>query len=445
MFGNIVGIDMDGAAVHLVRMAGGEIKDVSSLQVPEGAGEAPFIRALRQAGISGCRGAVVLPENGVVTQNMVLPELSARQLAFHLPFEMNDYLPRSREDYCFAGAVSDCQPAPGKMEVFACGAEKKAVYRCRKLLRQAGAGLRAALPEQWAYVSLLQSLDIQESICLVDIGQNDTHIHVFSQGWPRLRRVLAGGCREPEEWQQLALEILKTTHFYNSGHRDYPLQGIYLCGEGAVREGLHKCLEEHLELPVLSLGDLSPALEGMEVYAKALGCAAYASRSGKLLNFARQREPVAWASLALGLLLSGLVLFGAVQLGVLLPLARLEEARLTWQQTADRTQQLQNALADFTEIQEEYQQQMVVPDTEDWAVLLEITAREISARGALHSLACQDGQLQVQVSGLTLGEMAELCETLEQWPQVARAVVDTAQAGQVFSMTIHLENKEVGA
>ncbi len=445
MLGSIVGIDMDGAAIRLVRMTGGEIKAVSTLPVPEGAGEVFSARMLRQAGISGCGVGIVLPESGVVTQNLVLPEMSARQLAFHLPFEMNDYLPRSREDYRFACAIADFQPAPGKTEVFACGAEKEAVDRYRKVLRQAGAGLQAALPEQWAYVSLLQSLDIQESICLVDIGQNGIRIHIFSQGWPRLRRVLSGNCREPESWQQLALEVLKTTHFYNSGHRDCPLQGIYLCGEGAVQEGLHKCLEESLELPVLPLGDLSPALEGMEAYAKALGCAAYASRSGKLLNFARQRKPLAWASLAVGLFLSSLVLFGAVQLGVLSPLARLEEARLTWQQTADRAQQLQGALADFSEIQEEFRQQLIVPDTEDWAVLLELTAREISVRGGLHSLSCQPGQLQVQVSGLTLGEMAELCQTLEQLPQVTRAVVDTVQAGQEFSMTIYLKNKEVGA
>ncbi len=320
MRNRMVGFDIGEREVKMVYTAGGKIKKAVSVPLPDNLVENGIIKSMdamadflrlsaRENGIPRIGAAVILPEELVFCRNAQLPVMTTNQLVYNLPYEFKDYLSMEKEKYFYDYAVYGMTDGEeGKtMELFACAVLKSTIADYRAMFRRAGFKLKAAIPEEWAYVSALRAADkTQETYCLADLGHSQSRVHILAGGRAASRRAIDMGLAHVEKqiaddflvdvhmarayklsnhsgalhadscarlYERLGVEILKTVNFYNYNNRELAVQSVFLCGGGAAVEPLREAIGRVTNLNVYTLGQLLPELEGREVYVKAFGCA----------------------------------------------------------------------------------------------------------------------------------------------------------------------------
>ncbi len=325
MANRMVGFDIGQREVKMVYTVKGQIKKAVSVPLPDNMvaegvilsmdAMADFLRESAKANkIPLTNAAVILPESLVFARNAKLPVMTPGQLKFNLPYEFKDYLTLEKDKYFYDYSIyrkTEPEDAPAgareEMELFACAVLKSTIADYRAMFKRAGFKLKVAVPEEWAYVSLVQAAGLQEgTTCFVDLGHGKTQVHVVADGRSASKRSIPMGIHSVEEciaeehnvdihtaraykqsdyegvlghekccklYDKLGVEVLKTVNFYNYSHRDVAVQAVCLCGGGAAIPHLTDSIKNVTNLEITSPGTLMPQLEGREVYLKAYGCA----------------------------------------------------------------------------------------------------------------------------------------------------------------------------
>ncbi len=311
MAAGTVGFDLGCRELKMVYTVKGRIKKAVCVSLPEHMVQAgvilsvdamgDFIRsAAREHGIPRADGAVVLPEALVATANTRLPQMTAPQLKYNLPYELRDYLSGDQEQYYYDYAMYPQAQASGEMALFVCAVRKSTIADYWAMFRRAGFRLKVAMPEAWACRC---ALGADAAVGLVDIGYESTRVHLTAPGGEAVTRHIPIGLQQVEDsiaeschvdihtaraygcsnfggvldadpcrrvYEKLGMELRKTVNYWNSLHRDGQVQSLCLCGGGAAVAPLAAVIQQ--VLPLGSLGSINPALQGMEAYLKAYGC-----------------------------------------------------------------------------------------------------------------------------------------------------------------------------
>lgn len=325
---SILGIDIGYDSLKLALMSGKSVKKTVSVPMPnkliregrvvstETMGEL-LRNCMRENGIHCSRAAVAFPNETVFVRNVNMPQMTADQLLYNLPFEFRDYITDELKNYTFdyatlAGGESKDPEDANSMELFAVAAPVTLVEETKEFLRKAGLKLVKAAPAVCAYIELIRCMDpalrpANDEFCILDLGYQSIRMYMFKGDRHEVTRVLEIGmssidnaiadaynvdvhlahtylltnfedCQSKEvclnAFNNIAVELMRALNFYRFSNPDSQLSDIWLCGGGAAIEPLCREISNSLDMTIHPAGDLMPAgnnVADSHAYTQAVG------------------------------------------------------------------------------------------------------------------------------------------------------------------------------
>lgn len=247
-----LGIDIGKDQLKLVLMKGETIQKAVSVQMPEGllkegrivsvetTGE--LIRKTMKENKIRCKEAAVVVSSGVCfLRNVTMPEMTADQLVYNLPYEFRDYITDELKKYVFDyswGSVEelpkvkkpkkqpkkkkgeekpdekaeDSEERRGEMELLAAAAPLEAIDDLRLMARKAGLKFTFAAPEVSACENLLhyklkEESDKDKEYGILDLGSTSSRLLIFKGDRHQVTRIIERGMEQVEELLADSLHI----------------------------------------------------------------------------------------------------------------------------------------------------------------------------------------------------------------------------------------------
>ena len=247
-----LGIDIGKDQLKLVLMKGETIQKAVSVQMPEGllkegrivsvetTGE--LIRKTMKENKIRCKEAAVVVSSGVCfLRNVTMPEMTADQLVYNLPYEFRDYITDELKKYAFDYSWGSTEELPkakkpkkqpkkkkgeekpdekaedseerrGEMELLAAAAPLEAIDDLRLMARKAGLKLTFAAPEVSACENLLhyklkEESDKDKEYGILDLGSTSSRLLIFKGDRHQVTRIIERGMEQVEELLADSLHI----------------------------------------------------------------------------------------------------------------------------------------------------------------------------------------------------------------------------------------------
>ena len=247
-----LGIDIGKDQLKLVLMKGETIQKAVSVQMPEGllkegrivsvetTGE--LIRKTMRENKIRCKEAAVVVSSGICfLRNVTMPEMTADQLVYNLPYEFRDYITDELKKYVFDYSwgfaeelpkakkpkkqpkkkkgeekpdekAEDSEERRGEMELLAAAAPLEAIDDLRLMARKAGLKLTFAAPEVSACENLLhyklkEESDKDKEYGILDLGSTSSRLLIFKGDRHQVTRIIERGMEQVEELLADSLHI----------------------------------------------------------------------------------------------------------------------------------------------------------------------------------------------------------------------------------------------
>ena len=227
-----LGIDIGKDQLKLVLMKGENIVKTASVQMPEGllkdgrivsvetTGE--LIRKTMKENKIRCKEAAVVVSSGICfLRNVTMPEMTAEQLVYNLPYEFRDYITDELKKYVFDYSWGSGEEMPkgkklkkaskkkkkeekpeeeenqkrNEMELLAAAAPLEVMDDLRLMTRKAGLKLTFAAPEVSACENLLHyklrnEQDKDKEYGILDLGSTSSRLFIFKGDRHQVTRVI---------------------------------------------------------------------------------------------------------------------------------------------------------------------------------------------------------------------------------------------------------------
>lgn len=330
-----LGIDIGKDQMKLVLMKGENIVKTASVQMPEGllkdgrivsvetTGE--LIRKTMKENKIHCKEAAVVVSSGICfLRNVTMPEMTAEQLVYNLPYEFRDYITDELKKYVFDYSWGSGEEMPkgkklkkaskkkeekpeeeenqkrNEMELLAAAAPLEVMEDLRLMTRKAGLKLTFAAPEVSACENLLHyklrnEQDKDKEYGILDLGSTSSRLFIFKGDRHQVTRVIERGMEQVEElladtfhidihlahtwllanhedciysevcqdaFSQISVELMRALNFYQFSNPDSRLEDIYICGGGASIATMRQSLEENLDVKIHEAGELLERMNG---------------------------------------------------------------------------------------------------------------------------------------------------------------------------------------
>lgn len=331
-----LGIDIGKDQMKLVLMKGENIVKTASVQMPEGllkdgrivsvetTGE--LIRKTMKENKIRCKEAAVVVSSGICfLRNVTMPEMTAEQLVYNLPYEFRDYITDELKKYVFDYSWGSGEEMPkgkklkkaskkkkkeekpeeeenqkrNEMELLA-AAPLEVMEDLRLMTRKAGLKLTFAAPEVSACENLLHyklrnEQDKDKEYGILDLGSTSSRLFIFKGNRHQVTRVIERGMEQVEElladtfhidihlahtwllanhedcihsevcqdaFSQISVELMRALNFYQFSNPESRLEDIYICGGGASIATMRQSLEENLDVKIHEAGELLERMNG---------------------------------------------------------------------------------------------------------------------------------------------------------------------------------------
>ena len=332
-----LGIDIGKDQMKLVLMKGENIVKTASVQMPEGllkdgrivsvetTGE--LIRKTMKENKIRCKEAAVVVSSGICfLRNVTMPEMTAEQLVYNLPYEFRDYITDELKKYVFDYSWGSGEEMPkgkklkkaskkkkkeekpeeeenqkrNEMELLAAAAPLEVMEDLRLMTRKAGLKLTFAAPEVSACENLLHyklrnEQDKDKEYGILDLGSTSSRLFIFKGDRHQVTRVIERGMELVEElladtfhidihlahtwllanhedcihsevcqdaFSQISVELMRALNFYQFSNPESRLEDIYICGGGASIATMRQSLEENLDVKIHEAGELLERMNG---------------------------------------------------------------------------------------------------------------------------------------------------------------------------------------
>ena len=313
----ILGVDIGHDNLKLALVKGREVLETVAVPMPQnmirdGHIVSPetmseMIRdAIRENRLRVADGACIIPNERVYVKNVEMPQMTADQLVYNLPFEFRDYITGEIRDYVFDYAMlsepgtiqkrAEGEEEAPTMELLAVGALRADIEETRSIMRSAGLRLKKAAPEICAYIQLIRidaesREDPEEEYCILDLGYRSIRMYMFRGERHVVTRELDTGlsvldedladifnvdihlahtylssnyenCQYREEclavYESIAMELMRVMNFYRYSNPDSNIRDMWLCGGGSMIEPLRNAISDALDMNVFPARDLVP-------------------------------------------------------------------------------------------------------------------------------------------------------------------------------------------
>lgn len=333
----VVGFDIGNNSVKMVYFSGDKLKKTVCAQLPDNSvvnGEimdmdamADFLRetAKKNSIPLHCAAAVIIPSSLVFVRNVAFPLMTDKQIKYNLPFEFKDYLAEEKGQYIFdytvLGVDKDPETGTDNLRIFACAALRSTIESYRSMFKRAGFNLKLAVPQEEALSELMRRYVLKSSgddsnYCIVDIGQEAINVKMYHNSEHLVSNNLEIGMKEVdlaiadiydvdahiahtyllnnymniqederciEIYRRMAVEIMRSIHFFNYNNRESVLKDVFICGGGVevsplyceLEAVINEVIEDNAEArQMISAHELLPyETEKPWMYLPAYGCA----------------------------------------------------------------------------------------------------------------------------------------------------------------------------
>lgn len=363
-----LGIDIGKDQLKLVLMKGENIVKTASVQMPEGllkdgrivsvetTGE--LIRKTMKENKIRCKEAAVVVSSGICfLRNVTMPEMTAEQLVYNLPYEFRDYITDELKKYVFDYSWGSGEEMPkgkklkkaskkkeekpeeeenqkrNEMELLAAAAPLEVMEDLRLMTRKAGLKLTFAAPEVSACENLLHyklrnEQDKNKEYGILDLGSTSSRLFIFKGDRHQVTRVIERGMEQVEElladnfhidihlahtwllanhedcihsevcqdaFSQISVELMRALNFYQFSNPDSRLEDIYICGGGASIATMRQSLEENLDVKIHEAGELLERMNGSGDEASSLWMLAAGTALGRTAHAPKKQINLALA------------------------------------------------------------------------------------------------------------------------------------------------------
>lgn len=365
-----LGIDIGKDQMKLVLMKGENIVKIASVQMPEGllkdgrivsvetTGE--LIRKTMKENKIRCKEAAVVVSSGICfLRNVTMPEMTAEQLVYNLPYEFRDYITDELKKYVFDYSWGSGEEMPkgkklkkaskkkkkeekpeeeenqkrNEMELLAAAAPLEVMEDLRLMARKAGLKLTFAAPEVSACENLLHyklrnEQDKDKEYGILDLGSTSSRLFIFKGDRHQVTRVIERGMEQVEElladnfhidihlahtwllanhedcihsevcqdaFSQISVELMRALNFYQFSNPESRLEDIYICGGGASIATMRQSLEENLDVKIHEAGELLERMNGSGDEASSLWMLAAGTALGRTAHAPKKQINLALA------------------------------------------------------------------------------------------------------------------------------------------------------
>lgn len=363
-----LGIDIGKDQMKLVLMKGENIVKTASVQMPEGllkdgrivsvetTGE--LIRKTMKENKIRCKEAAVVVSSGICfLRNVTMPEMTAEQLVYNLPYEFRDYITDELKKYVFDYSWGSGEEMPkgkklkkaskkkeekpeeeenqkrNEMELLAAAAPLEVMDDLRLMTRKAGLKLTFAAPEVSACENLLHyklrnEQDKDKEYGILDLGSTSSRLFIFKGDRHQVTRVIERGMEQVEElladtfhidihlahtwllanhedciysevcqdaFSQISVELMRALNFYQFSNPESRLEDIYICGGGASIATMRQSLEENLDVKIHEAGELLERMNGSGDEASSLWMLAAGTALGRTAHAPKKQINLALA------------------------------------------------------------------------------------------------------------------------------------------------------
>ena len=345
----VLGIDIGTDSLKLALVKDRMVKATAIASVPQNLVRdgrvvspetmAELIRdTMRENKIRANDAALVLPPSTTFVRNVTVPQMTADQLSYNLPFEFRDYITDELKNYVYDYAVlsnevflkEEEEPADStipieeaetsevrpKMELMAAATSIAALEESRAMLRKAGLKLVKAAPVVASFIGLIRGMDdtnrpMSDEYGFLELGHDTVRLHIFKGERMEATRELETGlstvesaiadaynvdihiahtylttnfdeCRSKPVCQNafsgIAVEMMRALKFYGFSNRESQLSDIWLCGGGAAIAELRNAIGEAVEMklhPAKELVRNGDEIEHCYSLVQAIGAAQY--------------------------------------------------------------------------------------------------------------------------------------------------------------------------
>lgn len=363
-----LGIDIGKDQMKLVLMKGENIVKTASVQMPEGllkdgrivsvetTGE--LIRKTMKENKIRCKEAAVVVSSGICfLRNVTMPEMTAEQLVYNLPYEFRDYITDELKKYVFDYSWGSGEEMPkgkklkkaskkkeekpeeeenqkrNEMELLAAAAPLEVMEDLRLMTRKVGLKLTFAAPEVSACENLLHyklrnEQDKDKEYGILDLGSTSSRLFIFKGDRHQVTRVIERGMEQVEElladtfhidihlahtwllanhedcihsevcqdaFSQISVELMRALNFYQFSNPESRLEDIYICGGGASIATMRQSLEENLDVKIHEAGELLERMNGSGDEASSLWMLAAGTALGRTAHAPKKQINLALA------------------------------------------------------------------------------------------------------------------------------------------------------
>ena len=365
-----LGIDIGKDQMKLVLMKGENIVKTASVQMPEGllkdgrivsvetTGE--LIRKTMKENKIRCKEVAVVVSSGICfLRNVTMPEMTAEQLVYNLPYEFRDYITDELKKYVFDYSWGSGEEMPkgkklkkaskkkkkeekpeeeenqkrNEMELLAAAAPLEVMEDLRLMTRKAGLKLTFAAPEVSACENLLHyklrnEQDKDKEYGILDLGSTSSRLFIFKGDRHQVTRVIERGMEQVEElladtfhidihlahtwllanhedcihsevcqdaFSQISVELMRALNFYQFSNPESRLEDIYICGGGASIATMRQSLEENLDVKIHEAGELLERMNGSGDEASSLWMLAAGTALGRTAHAPKKQINLALA------------------------------------------------------------------------------------------------------------------------------------------------------
>lgn len=363
-----LGIDIGKDQLKLVLMKGENIVKTASVQMPEGllkdgrivsvetTGE--LIRKTMKENKIRCKEAAVVVSSGICfLRNVTMPEMTAEQLVYNLPYEFRDYITDELKKYVFDYSWGSGEEMPkgkklkkaskkkeekpeeeenqkrNEMELLAAAAPLEVMEDLCLMTRKAGLKLTFAAPEVSACENLLHyklrnEQDKDKEYGILDLGSTSSRLFIFKGDRHQVTRVIERGMEQVEElladtfhidihlahtwllanhedcihsevcqdaFSQISVELMRALNFYQFSNPESRLEDIYICGGGASIATMRQSLEENLDVKIHEAGELLERMNGSGDEASSLWMLAAGTALGRTARAPKKQINLALA------------------------------------------------------------------------------------------------------------------------------------------------------
>ena len=188
--GKCAGMEIGSKNLHIAVREGGAITRVVVEPLPEGLvreGQVLSYEALsdllktvrKREHIKAKDVSLVLPSSLCYCRRFTTAVMTEEQLKFNLPYEFRDYITGDKEDYFFDYALTGAPTGEG-LDLMAAAAPKALIADYAAAMHRAGFKLKAAMPDELAFINLARAAGAAHSHCILDLGHSAIRLYMMT-------------------------------------------------------------------------------------------------------------------------------------------------------------------------------------------------------------------------------------------------------------------------